>query len=610
MKRIFSILLALALVLSFSLMVTTPVAAAILTVNTSLPNTPPNYHTIQAAIAAASPGDTIMVAAGTYAEAVTINKRLTLMGAKAGVDARTRDTSTGESILDGSTLGVVLGGFVVSDAVSNVTIDGFEIRNYSNPSSLGGTAVGIMAFRYSGGGQTAPNTNITILNNYLHDLGWNGVLVGSQNLDLIQSGITVRYNKIAGCPYAGIELTNTVNSQVRDNAITAPTFLVEDPGDAGVGIEIATRAHTGNTVVAGTNVLVEGNTITGTFPAGTPGQPTCGSRAGINLLSRTYSATSSATLTGVTVRGNTVSGGTNVRAGVLVVAESRLNGPATITNLVIQNNVLDGNKKNIEIQDYIKTGTGPATHSNISITGNEIKNSTGLGYGVHILSNTSATGIVINFNNIFGNTAWGANNAGTGTLNATYNWWGADDGPSGAGPGSGDAVSANVLFVPWACQPTTGGQAYFTPSAGVIDDLTPVSTPPNPPATFPYGMFTFKITGLSTGQEVTLTIELPGPVPVGTKWWKYHNNTWSPMDIGDDDGDNVITVALKDGRTPDDEDLVNGQITDQGGPASPTVGWETYPVSKVRVLLPWIALLAALMLAASLLVLRHRQTKT
>jgi hypothetical protein len=42
----------------------------------------------------------------------------------------------------------------------------------------------------------------------------------------------------------------------------------------------------------------------------------------------------------------------------------------------------------------------------------------------------------------------------------------------------------------------------------------------------------------------------------------------------------------------------------------PPVGWETYPVNKVRVLLPWIALLAAIMVGASLLlVLRHRRAQ-
>jgi hypothetical protein len=123
-------------------------------------------------------------------------------------------------------------------------------------------------------------------------------------------------------------------------------------------------------------------------------------------------------------------------------------------------------------------------------------------------------------------------------------------------------------------------------------------------------MFTFKITGLSVGQTVTLTVELPDPVPTNTKWWKYRSGSWYPLNIGSNDGDNVITVTLQDGVFPGDEDTVPGQITDQGGPGSGAVGWETYPVSKVRVLAPWIALLAAIMIAASLLVLRRRRTTT
>ena len=83
------------------------------------------------------------------------------------------------------------------------------------------------------------------------------------------------------------------------------------------------------------------------------------------------------------------------------------------------------------------------------------------------------------------------------------------------------------------------------------------------------------------------------------------------MDIGDDDGDRVITVALKDGRTPDDEDTTPGQITDQGGPGSPgSVGWEANPVSRVRVLLPWIALLVAIVAGTTILALKRGSRRT
>ncbi|MBN2099805.1 MAG: right-handed parallel beta-helix repeat-containing protein [Dehalococcoidia bacterium] len=49
-----------------------------------------DFTTIQAAVSAAANGDTIMVAAGTYTEAVSTSKTLTFKGARFGVDARYR----------------------------------------------------------------------------------------------------------------------------------------------------------------------------------------------------------------------------------------------------------------------------------------------------------------------------------------------------------------------------------------------------------------------------------------------------------------------------------------------------------------------------------------
>src|SRR5207244_5397890 len=79
--------------------------------------------TIQAAINKALAGDTIVVAVGTYFEPapgpLTINKTLTLLGARSGVDARTRVGA--ESIVSD------LQGTSVS--ASNVVIDGFTVQN-------------------------------------------------------------------------------------------------------------------------------------------------------------------------------------------------------------------------------------------------------------------------------------------------------------------------------------------------------------------------------------------------------------------------------------------------------------------------------------------------
>jgi hypothetical protein len=83
------------------------------------------YTTIQDAVNAASPGDTIDVCAGTYPEAaggpLTINKSLTVLGAQDGVDAR--GPRGAESIIAD-----IQG---TSVAASSVVIDGFTVQNSS-----------------------------------------------------------------------------------------------------------------------------------------------------------------------------------------------------------------------------------------------------------------------------------------------------------------------------------------------------------------------------------------------------------------------------------------------------------------------------------------------
>jgi hypothetical protein len=160
---------------------------------------------------------------------------------------------------------------------------------------------------------------------------------------------------------------------------------------------------------------------------------------------------------------------------------------------------------------------------------------------------------------------------------------------------------------------TGTGTACLTASNGTIEDLQAVPAPSPLPhgVRLPHGMFTFKITGLTPGQSVTFTAEFPDPIPTHWVWWKYHNNTWSRVPITRTTDPRIITFTLTDNVPPGDEDSILGQITDQGGPGEPgAVGWETYPVSKVRVLLPWIALFAAIAAGVSLLVLRRRRAQS
>lgn len=69
-------------------------------------------------------------------------------------------------------------------------------------------------------------------------------------------------------------------------------------------------------------------------------------------------------------------------------------------------------------------------------------------------ANSYCTDVGAHANNFVGNTFAGVfnkyNPPGTSDeINARSNWWGDPSGPSGVGPGSGDAVYTNVLYKPW-----------------------------------------------------------------------------------------------------------------------------------------------------------------
>ncbi|MBU2443933.1 MAG: right-handed parallel beta-helix repeat-containing protein, partial [Nanoarchaeota archaeon] len=76
-------------------------------------------------------------------------------------------------------------------------------------------------------------------------------------------------------------------------------------------------------------------------------------------------------------------------------------------------------------------------------------NISGCGTGVDVVG--SITGTVINFNAIHGNGMGVSNYYSTDIINAEFNWWGDDSGPThSTNPsGIGDAVSDNVDFTPW-----------------------------------------------------------------------------------------------------------------------------------------------------------------
>jgi len=120
-------------------------------------------------------------------------------------------------------------------------------------------------------------------------------------------------------------------------------------------------------------------------------------------------------------------------------------------NVSLVDNTVKGSAAGKGFVDGIVIGGGAQVLANISVTGNTVQdNETG------IQVRSSAGGVVVNYNNIDGNTELGLENTDGGTLNALYNWWGHEIGPNHdtRNPGGQlNAVTGNVDFGPWLYKP-------------------------------------------------------------------------------------------------------------------------------------------------------------
>jgi hypothetical protein len=93
------------------------------------------YSTIASAIAAASPGTTVVVCAGSYAESVNVSKPITVRGFNAVVEAANQDVGILVSSSNASVIGFTVkdarGEGILARSVDNVTI-GFNLVTHNN----------------------------------------------------------------------------------------------------------------------------------------------------------------------------------------------------------------------------------------------------------------------------------------------------------------------------------------------------------------------------------------------------------------------------------------------------------------------------------------------
>ena len=184
---------------------------------------------IQDAVDAASLGDIICLD-GTFSNVSTVTIATSDITLK----------SASPAILDGG----VGPAFRLADGVSGVTIEDLEVKNRTG---------------FRGGGVEAwdvSTSNITIRSNYMHDLEYNAVLVGSEG-GFIHDNWMVKDNHVATVGFAGVELTNCEDCSIIHNEI--------DDAYLGVVVQARSTSTTGigmyDVVINGVNVI--GNMIMG-----------------------------------------------------------------------------------------------------------------------------------------------------------------------------------------------------------------------------------------------------------------------------------------------------------------------------------------------------------
>jgi hypothetical protein len=102
----------------------------------------------------------------------------------------------------------------------------------------------------------------------------------------------------------------------------------------------------------------------------------------------------------------------------------------------------------------------------------------------------------------------------------------------------------------------------------MTDDDPAIPQAGKPSLYFPYGAFKFEITGLTAGEEVTLTMAFPKTLPSDARYYKISPaGTWTEVPINS--GFKSITMTLKDGDPATDADgVANGTILDPGALAT------------------------------------------
>jgi len=493
MRKTSSLLLVTVLVLGLGLTTGSPVMAQApgeVWVDDDFDSATPGWNVtrfavIQDGVGAVASGGSVHVAAGIYDEQVVVDKTLTLQGAgittviKPSADNLTQVFtglfwSGGTKNVAATIVAVVPGGSVT---IENLKVD----ESLVTTKPAGADCLAAVFYRETGGlidtvtvaGTGAWSGSDRAYGIYL-SAATNAVsveLAGSRITNVDTNGIEVMGNKltadinhntITGRGSVTDEVQNGVNvgrdavATVNYNAISSLIYQPRTSWAAGIMFDHRVSP-------AGKSGTASNNTITNcqigiifnNANASAAGNVVNGGTVGLIGI---YAHPDAADDWAASFVDNTVSGIRDIGSHENAAIGANTYDSGATLQLNIEGNQLTGG--GATDGDGISIGVGGADGSIVAtVTDNTIS---GWEYGIRLNgTRVDAANSYAKNNEISDNDVFGLYNGGTGTLDATCNWWGDPSGPyhPTANPdGEGDDVSDKVVFTPWVAPPTVATQ--------------------------------------------------------------------------------------------------------------------------------------------------------